>query len=95
MTNEELKQIKQIVSEAVKEEIYDIRDDLDQKTNQIQGEIKSVRMEIQNGLHILTNRVHKVEDQVKESIKATANYFELQDSKLKKRLMIVEERLGL
>jgi hypothetical protein len=93
MKQEDLNQMRQLMSEAVgplKESIYDLRDELNHRTTHIDAEMKLMRMGIQNDLRLLTNRVHKVEDQIKESIKVTANYFEDEDRKLVKRVKMIE-----
>lgn len=91
LTKTDLNQIRKVVREEVEIESKSSKEDL-------QGEIKLVRIEIQKDIRTLTNRVKSLEiitNRIQKDIKSIINFFDKEFLQLRKRVEKVEEHLNL
>jgi hypothetical protein len=90
LTKTDLSQIRKVVREEVETESKSSKEDL-------QGEIKLVRIEIQKDIRTLTNRLKSLEivaNKIQKDIKSIVNFFDKEYLQLRKRVEKVEEHLN-
>ena len=91
LTKTDLNQIRKVVREEIETESRSLEENL-------QGEIKLVRIEIQKDIRALTNRVKSLEiitNRIQKDIKSIINFFDKEFLQLRKRVEKVEEHLNL
>lgn len=95
LTKSDLSQIREIVREEVEAEVQSARDEL-------QAEIKLVRMELSTHIDKLEDRIKNLEIRVarmhkelKNEIKLVVNFLDRENIKTLKRVIRIEDHLGL
>lgn len=91
LTKTDLTQIRKIVREEIETESKSLKEDL-------LGEIKLVRIELQKEIRALASRVKNIEIAIKKiqkDIKSIINFFDKESLQLRKRIERIEDRLNL
>lgn len=91
LTKTDLSQIRKIVREETETESRSLKEEL-------QGEVKLARIELQKDIRELTSRVKNIEiliDKIQKDIKSIVNFFDKESLQLRKRVERIEEHLNL
>ena len=91
LTKTDFNQIRKIIREEIKTESADLKDDL-------QGEMKLFRIELQREIRALASRARNMEIQlnkIQKDIKKIVNFFDQESLELRKRIERVEEHFNL
>lgn len=95
LTKTDLSQIRQIVRQIIREEVEAESKSLREN---LQGEIKLARIEIQNDIRQLAERAKNVEiaiNKIQKDIKSIVDFFDKEHLELRKRVKRLEEHLNL